>query len=369
MNTALLSASDGVSIARTKDSIDVENILNGIPIQFLNLTHLKNLHHDDMQKTLHQLQADTKTLVNAGAAQLPTMKTPLSQFLAKFPNLSVRMTDKMQVNADTVKMLMQSTKFDAKLALETKSVRDLILLSEVYILRDGNGIPLPRTPMTVTQVSTAAPNFSYDQSGGVETLGIRIPIESDLELMAKWSDEQIENLLQEKWKAILKGFHSAGVQYPVLSAIGLGAFLPFGERGFEMRQMSASALVKALQEPDLDALNKFDRIILSIPCFDSDNANVFREPLGNGFTGYVISRKNMFDIAYALASKGCKAGILNPSDKEALSSGNLGQFWYDGHVALEEAFMYQTTMLFNNWAFTKEVPSGWLETVNRFSQS
>lgn len=79
--------------------------------------------------------------------------------------------------------------------------------------------------------------------------------------------------------------------------------------------------------------------------------------------------KNLFDIAYALASKGCKAGILNPSDKEALSSGNLGQFWYGGHVALEEAFMYQTTILFNNWAFTKEVPPGWLETVNQFSQN
>lgn len=291
MNTALPSTSDDASIVRTKNSINLENILNDIPIQFLNLMDLRDLHQDDMQKTLYQLQADTKKLVKAGAAQVPTMKTPLSQFLAKFPNLSIRMTDKMQVNADTVKMLMQSTKFDARLALETKSVRDLILRSEVYILRDGNGTPLPRTPMTVTQVSTAAPNFSYHQSGVVETLGKRIPIGSDLKLMAKWSDAQIENLLQEKWKAILEGFHSAEVRYPVLSAIGLGAFLPFGERGFEIRQMSASALVKALQEPDLDTRNKFDRIILSIP--DSDNRNVFSEPLRNGFTGYVISRKKL----------------------------------------------------------------------------
>jgi len=70
------------------------------------------------------------------------MRQPFSQLLTENPNLKIRMAGAMRLNSDTVKMLMQSTKFDKRLALETKSIRDLIVYCEVYIMRDGNGVPL-----------------------------------------------------------------------------------------------------------------------------------------------------------------------------------------------------------------------------------
>ena len=53
----------------------------------------------------------------------------------------------------------------------------------------------------------------------------------------------------------------------------------------------------------------------------------------------------MVDIADNIARQHRRAGLLNPSDWQALRHGFMGMYWDGGHIALEEILAMQTTLL------------------------
>ena len=58
--------------------------------------------------------------------------------------------------------------------------------------------------------------------------------------------------------------------------------------------------------------------------------------------------RSMMSLADHLSRKGHKAGILNPSDIQAVREGYIGMYWDGGHVALEELLAMQTTLLLHH---------------------
>jgi hypothetical protein len=342
----------------------IESILASFPAQFIELDDMKYKSERDLRLLIRTLGMSEEELVYSGTAVHPSMPVSLEELVQSEKFTGVPINSEMHLSPLDVKELMQSTTVDASLALTESSIRELIVRSQVYISRDGLGNPLPKTPVPVVQVSTAGLNFAYGQNCNVHTLGLDIPISSDSRKLSGLSESQIEHLWTKKWSNILDNFVDAQVTVPILSAIGLGSFLPRNpQRAMAVRRATTKALTSVLQQPQYQ--DKFERVIVSIPPFAKENIAAFTRHLQDGgFRGYDILQKNMFDMAFQLAKRGIKAGILNASDKEALVSGNLGQYWYSGHVALEETFVYHTTLLLNNWAVTKQVPIGWIQTLS-----
>lgn len=129
-----------------------------------------------------------------------------------------------------------------------------------------------------------------------------------------------------------------------------------------MIEYTARGLVKVMQ--------KFDRFDGIVSCIKHPRFTATMDQIERAAPGVterlIISEKSMFDVAYVLAKNGIKSGILNPSDQEALLSGNLGQFWYNGHIAVEELFVHYTTILLNNFAVTKMNPPNYSSSVKMF---
>ena len=56
----------------------------------------------------------------------------------------------------------------------------------------------------------------------------------------------------------------------------------------------------------------------------------------------------MMCLADHLSRHGQRAGILNPSDVEAVRKGYIGMYWDGGHIALEKLLAMQTTLLLHH---------------------
>jgi|GEM_PF-6563640 len=115
----------------------------------------------------------------------------------------------------------------------------------------------------------------------------------------------------------------------VLCGFGMGAFmtpelLPDGQKCF----------VEALRRASNVHAKHFDKVIFADP-------NKKLTPFLSKIPNMTVTNKSCFDIAHHGAKKGYKVALFNPGD----GSGVPGQFWLQGHIALEEMFGLFTTLL------------------------
>ena len=79
-------------------------------------------------------------------------------------------------------------------------------------------------------------------------------------------------------------------------------------------------------------------MVAAIPPFDGENASALEKARTSQPGARLhVARHGTVEVAHHLASDPKnKIAFVNPSDREALTEGNLGQFWNGGHVAVEE---------------------------------
>eukprot|EP01012_Entosiphon_sulcatum_P027669 TRINITY_DN33366_c0_g1_i1.p1 TRINITY_DN33366_c0_g1~~TRINITY_DN33366_c0_g1_i1.p1 ORF type:complete len:419 (-),score=82.28 TRINITY_DN33366_c0_g1_i1:7-1263(-) len=215
----------------------------------------------------------------------------------------------------------------------------------VYICFDNNLAVQPRPKASVLTVSIPGINFAYS------------PADQEKFTVDDWNEDRTKKRRVVKQQAALLRMkqiyaHSftvmqqSGVHYPCLSAIGCGAFKgPFAD----VPGLWARALFEVLSEHDYGFRAVFD----SLPTFGEDNftefSNVFALLEGQGkqlkTAVVLLEDRSMVAIANHLAQANHNAGILNPSDVQAIRQGRIGMFWDGGHVALEEILAMQTTLL------------------------
>lgn len=297
-------------------------------------------------------QIGPSQMIDLGSGAAPQLARPLHFFIK--PHAQYQWHEKMTLSGSEILKLAASTKRDNRLYNETQEEGDIIISGQIYITHNDNGQPVEKTRYPITQISIAGINLAYSTDNFINFNGQRYNLTNDVDGyqysttskgFTAASIKKYKEQMLKKWTAILDVFQENKVEVAVLPAIGLGAFLPYGFGANQLRQASIEALNISLDN------RKFKKVILSIPKFDSDNYSAFST---NNIGSYEICRISMFDIAHSYAQKK-KVGIVNPSDKEALVTGNLGQYWaLDSDIALEEIFPYLTTILLNNTFYTQQ---------------
>ncbi|KAJ9465951.1 hypothetical protein DIPPA_20099 [Diplonema papillatum] len=155
--------------------------------------------------------------------------------------------------------------------------------------------------------------------------------------------------IKETWAHVLHVMHQRGVKWPVLCGIGCGAFK--GDFA-EVPSLWAEGLVAQLCLRD--GYPGFEGVVVSLPAAPAEShfASFARAAAARGAelqTPLVLSAdRSMVTIADKLSERRRPAGILNPSDAEAVRRGRIGMYWEGGHIALEEILAMQTTLLVQN---------------------
>ncbi|MDN3507087.1 MAG: hypothetical protein P0S96_07655 [Simkaniaceae bacterium] len=186
---------------------------------------------------------------------------------------------------------------------------------------DSKGNPISRQgPLPLYRVYTSnAPNLAYSHSDRNEFLN------SDGTLNSKKYTEEMERIF-------LHYFEEAkinGDKVVVLCGFGMGAFmtpslLPEGQKCF----------VEALRRATNAKGKHFDNIIFADP-----NKNL--TPAISSIPNITVTSKSCLDVVHHGAEQDYKMALFNPGD----GSGIPGQFWLNGHIALEEMFGLFTTLL------------------------
>jgi hypothetical protein len=198
-------------------------------------------------------------------------------------------------------------------------------------------------------VSVPAINFSYDkhdQDMFIDRVSGRIYKDKALKRM-----EEITHLF-------MSAFRDVGVKYPVLCAIGCGAFKgPFQEI---VPRLWATAMKNCLKRRDYG----FHLVVISIPEFEpSGEANlkafraVFNEKtrVSLPVKVHLTEKHSMVTVARSFREMGLPSGILNPSDAQAVRGGFMGMYWDEGPFALEEMLAMQTTLLLQHRGVNPEL--------------
>lgn len=143
---------------------------------------------------------------------------------------------------------------------------------------------------------------------------------------------KLEEYTQEMERIFLHYFEEAKAnkdKVVVLCGFGMGAFmdaklLPDGQKCF----------VEALRRATNRHERHFDKVIFADP-------NKGLTSLLSQIPNMIVTNKSCLDVAHHGAKKGFKVALFNPGD----GSGIPGQFWLQGHIALEEMFGLFTTLL------------------------
>ena len=180
--------------------------------------------------------------------------------------------------------------------------------------------------------------------------------------------------MERTWYVALEAMRRSGVRYPVLCAIGCGAFCgPFGEVPYlvakallrVMRKHYANVRSLSKDKENADTLRSpnnrhdvmqdraFDAVIVCFPRGATNwwNYERFSDALsGTGFPDdarrvALFNECSMMHVADALAQIECRSGMLNPSDVMAVRGGWIGCYFDGGHIALEELLAVGTTAL------------------------
>ncbi|CUG93464.1 Hypothetical protein, putative [Bodo saltans] len=250
--------------------------------------------------------------------------------------------------------------------------QQLMISGLVRILYDGRYKPLPKPPVVV---SCSAPGINFAYS------------DIDRHYFTKMSDdgdgatvldkEKILKRMRLIWQHLLLVMDDKfRVQYPVLCAIGCGAFK--GIYGAQIPRLWGRALAEVVCN-SAKVLKNIAAIFVSLPTFGKDNnfapfQHSIQEVLkDNSDVAYcpivLIEDASMVDIAVSLTSGKLPnsssvdaasaappvVGMLNPSDVQALRHGWVGMYWDGGHIALEEVLAMQTTLLLHHVGLNKSL--------------
>jgi hypothetical protein len=204
----------------------------------------------------------------------------------------------------------------------------------VWIVADENGKSIPATKAPVYCVSIPGLNLAYSNADKnryikTDTNGIKTINAAGV--------TRIRNM----WHHVLWICSWAHIEYPVLCAIGCGAFA-IGVQG--VQEVYANALVDVLRSFG----RTFNCIFLSL--IGGSNYDGFKRVIERRANELVApialtSAHGMLGIAHYLANKGKSVAILNPSDAQAVREGSMGMYWNYGHAAVEELLAVQTTLL------------------------
>jgi hypothetical protein len=223
-----------------------------------------------------------------------------------------------------------------------RDARRLMISGPVLVLHDNDYNPIA-TPPTVVACSTPGINFAYskedlsDYTASIDNEPRTLDRGRALGHMIKvWTHVLV--VMDEVYR----------VQFPVLCAIGCGAFR--GKFGAQVPRLWATALHYVLSTR---SFNHVHAVFMSAPTFgDTNNYSPFTVTLNacNATTPMkvpviVTEDMSMVTIAAILAEAGYTAGILNPSDVEAMRRGWIGMYWDGGHIAVEEVLAMQTSLL------------------------
>jgi len=253
--------------------------------------------------------------------------------------------------------------------------QQLMVSGPVSILYDGRYQPLSNGgPRDIIVCSTPGINFAYskvdkhyfskvnpdaDEPGGPKILD-KDKILSRMRLI--W--QHVLLIMDERHR----------VEYPVLCAIGCGAFK--GVYGAAIPRMWATALAQVICN-SYKVFKHIKAVFVSLPTFGRDNnfapfqcsiKEVLAACPGVPHCPIVlVEDASMIDLALSLLSAETQqkpltngvdtvgrnaqtavVGVLNPSDVQALRHGWIGMYWDGGHIALEEVLAMQTTLLFHH---------------------
>ena len=138
------------------------------------------------------------------------------------------------------------------------------------------------------------------------------------------------------WHHALVLFQQEKVRYPVLCAIGCGAFAGDIKN---VTESYAQALVDVLCHYGYD----MSVVFVSLP--NATHHKVFTEIITRSSRRLkcMVALTNvhgMVGLAQSISEQlNEKSGILNPSDVLAVRKGRMGMHWYHGHIALEQAIL------------------------------
>lgn len=214
------------------------------------------------------------------------------------------------------------------------------IVGPVYVIYDDSLRPLERgAAPPVLSCSVPGINMSYSHAEMV-----RYSVNGKL--------EQRRYTVRTKviLAHVLACMQAEGVEYPVLCAIGCGAFKGrFGDVPHCVAQATAAVL--------MEGNFRFKAVVFCLPGFGAgdNNFSVFSSVFAEHdkrlpVPVMLVEDRGMLAIANRLRALGAKAGVLNPSDCDALhpERGFVGMYWDNGHVALEETMALTTTLLFQH---------------------
>jgi len=202
-----------------------------------------------------------------------------------------------------------------------KQARGRMVSSLVVSICDSRGSPISRKEeLSPYRVYTSnAPNVAYNRDDYAAF------VDEDGAFKKEKYTAEIERLLSHFFEEAENNADDT----IVLCGFGLGAYMQ-KEFSDAATQCFAEALGNAMNERG----NRFKKVIFADP-------NGQLSSRINKVPNIIVSNKSCLDIAHVGAEQGYKVALFNPGDE----SGIPGQFWFCGHVALEEMFGLFTTLL------------------------
>ena len=187
------------------------------------------------------------------------------------------------------------------------------------------------TKTTVLCVSIPGLNLSYGN-----------PVDQSRFLTGRRINDDGVTRIRFIWHHVLWLCSWYNIEYPVLCAIGCGAF--GGVNTLDVPEVYANALVDVLTLYG----STFKCVFVSL--VKDEHYDTFRDVITRRqkeiTMPIALTREHgMLGIALYLAQEGKPAAILNPSDVEAVRQGSMGMYWYHGPAAVEELLAVQTTLL------------------------
>lgn len=241
--------------------------------------------------------------------------------------------------------------------------QQLMISGWVRILYDGQYKPFSKPPAVVS-CSVPGINFAYSS---IDRHYYFRQCDDEEESKTVMDEDKALTRMRLIWQHLLLVMDEKyRVEYPVLCAIGCGAFK--GVYGAKIPRMWAKALAQVVCN-SAKVLRHIKAIFISLPTFGSDNNFApFQHAIGEVLHHQgadvqhapivLLEDASMIDIAATIASMPSAGdegvgsspvvGILNPSDVQAIRHGWVGMYWDGGHIALEEVLAMQTTLLLHH---------------------
>jgi hypothetical protein len=292
---------------------------------------------------------DGSHLLNLGKS--PVVGWQLKQEIQTLPDQALCQIGPFQLTGKELKSLVNSTRVSynsgnglsdgqlctmlskgSKTDEERILARDRCVSSDVAMICTPNGEAISRSASQSLPVfrlyTMSAPNLSYHC------------LEQDTQTFFDSITGQLhaENYKQEYKKLMnhyLQECLADGVEMPIFTGFGLGAFIPDFCRA-EAADAAAEAIKELLQQ---DNFKSFKACVFAD--IDDVICAKMEAKLGN-MPNFKVIKKSALWVAFEAAKQKIKTGLINPGDPSCIA----GQFWAKGHIALEEMLALFTTMLF-----------------------